>query len=234
MAEETAAQRDADALERQAEHDKNPATKGGKKVSAKLTKHKDMIVIALTIVSVMIAYLSFKGRGGKSDGASAQAVDNTGADDPFGGASYTSGFSTGVGTGTIAGGDSSAYGSSGAGATDGLAAYFDNLSDELAQLTSAVGANAGSNTTTPATPTPWKRPTTNTSTAWAREPASEPARFLFGAAARGLRYTRDRATGRIYQVNPNGRPYALTRYQYAALGMPKYSEYGTKPPARKK
>lgn len=60
------------------------------------------------------------------------------------------------------------------------------------------------------------------------------AQFYFGAAAQGLRYLRDRATGAVYQVGPTGVAYHVSPIQYAELNRPAYTDYGTAPKPKPK
>lgn len=80
----------------------------------------------------------------------------------------------------------------------------------------------------PTTPDPAPKPV----------PTPVAAHFIFGAAAKGLKYVRNTATRGIYQVQPDGTKYKLTPAQYASLGKPKFTDYYdatyVKPPPKPK
>lgn len=200
------------------EHDGKPGDgKDGKPGKAGeqsyLKKHRDMIIVALTMVGVIIGYLSLK--GGKSSTA---ATDPSTLTDPAGaGVNYTGGTTAGQ-----------SFPGDG-GASDGFSAYLSNMSDQLNAIESALATGTASTGTGTATPTPFD--TTNLNQSWAAEPSSTPAHFLYGKSAAGLRYIRDlsKKTGSVGQVNPNGSIYWLNLQQYTELGSPKYTSFGKAP-----
>lgn len=171
-------------------------------------QHRDALIITITTIGVLIAWLSFKKK------SSAQTADPTGL-------AYTSG------TGLPAPGQPDPNAS---GAVDGFAANLSHMQDVLDQLQANLGPS-GSTSTPSSTPAAFDY--SSMAHSWANEPVTAPARFLTGRAAQGLRYIRNRTTGAIYQVNPNGRLFHLGQSQYAALGKPKYTEYGHAPPKKK-
>lgn len=229
MADEPATAPDAAAGEHDehagGEHDEHGKPKPGEKPGGKdageqsyLKKHRDMIIVVLTMVGVIIGYLSLKAKPAASTADSSTQTDPTGQ-----GIDYAAGATPGQ-----------SYAGDG-GASDGFSAYLGNLTDTLGQIESSLATQTANQGTGTATPSPFD--TTNMNQSWAAEPASTPARFLFGKAAAGLKYIRNATTGAIYQVNPNGKGYHLTPAQWAALGKPKYTNYDVpkpKPPAKKK
>lgn len=172
-------------------------------------KHRDVILISLTVVGVIIGYLTMR-------------RSSTPASDPA-----LAGAAPGSGTTPTSGDGLGTPGSpTGGGALDGFAAYLSNISDELAKLQPGAAPAPGA-----PVPAVWSRPSSYSASGWASEPGSEPAHVLFGAAARGLRYVRNLTTGAIYQVNPNGKLAYLSAANYAELGNPKYTSFhGPKPP----
>lgn len=168
------------------------------------TGGKTSVLIVLSIVGVVIAWITYKHQ--VSSAATAANSANT-TSPAYGG---------GVGgTGTVAG-------STGADPTAGFASYLANLSGEISTLQGQIAAMgpvmSGTPVTTPVSP-------------------SNPPAFQFGSAAAGDKYIRDRGTGNIFQVQQGGLMYHLTPSQMAALGNPKYTEYGQaakpKAPAKK-
>lgn len=192
------------------------------KVEGKLGKHRDLIVVVLSILGVLVGYLSYRSSKNKTTAATTAATDPAaaaaqlaaGSGDPT---QYTSGYGNGVGSGTVAGysGDSTA-----GDPYAGLQSMFQNLSDELAAL-------APGQSTTPTSPGSSIPSSFNQS--WSNQPLTAPAQFLYGQAAGGLRYIRDlsKRTAAIGQVNPNGKIYWMNAAQYAELGQPKYTAYGS-------
>ena len=196
----------ADAEVRELEHGKDKKPAAGDAGKPFLKAHRDQILIVLTLAGVMIAWLTF--RKPKSTDPTSASYDPTAA----------------AGTPSTAGPDPSG------GAMDGFAAYLSHQSDLLDQLNTTIGSLAsGTGGASTSTPSPFDYSSMNHS--WAAEPTSAPARFLYGPAARGLRYIRNAANGAIYQINPNGKAFHLTAQQYAELGRPAAVNYGH-PPAR--
>lgn len=206
-AEREAGHHDAEHQAEHHGHEKPGGEKGGAvaKAEGKLGKHRDLIIIVISIVGVVIAWVSYrhvKGGGASGSGA-ATAPDYT-----SGSGATPAGFVAGSGADT--------------GASDGLLTLLSNMQHELDQLNTTIGATGA--------PRPkWTRPARYNSPRWAGEPASEKPHYLFGAAAKGLTYLRNLATGAVYQINPNGRAFKLNRRQYAALGKPTAITYGHKP-----
>jgi hypothetical protein len=162
-----------------------------------------MAIIALSFVGVVIAYMTYRSRSAKANAAATALPSSPYLDAAAQQAAAGSG-------GFVAG----------TGASDGLTSLLDNLSGEIAamqstqqaQLTTLPDAIAKAiKGTTPA-------PVTNSA-----------PHFIYGSAAHGLRYIKNLANGFIYQINPNGSQYHLSASQYAELGNPKYTTYGSAP-----
>lgn len=177
---------------------------------------RQLILIVVGVVGVIIAWISFRAK------ANSAGANNT-ADTSLPTTSYSPATSSGL----VAGGDPSGGYSSGD-YSDGFAAYLSNMSDELSTLnTSLTGLQTTISSKIPSPITPPKSSTTAKPT------------VKIGAAAKGLKYVRDLASGIIYQVQTGtgGKPVFVhvTAADYAALGKPTYTTYGHKqPPAKKK
>lgn len=202
MAEAAGTGTAASAAERERDADRKAGGAKGEvaKVETKLGKHRDLIIIVVSLLGVIIAWVSY--RRAKSGGSSGSTFTDT-----------TGSGSAGP-AGLVAG-----SGAPDASALDGLSTYLSNIQAELDTLTAASRQKAKG----------WVAPTRYNSPRWRNEPASEKPHFLFGAAAKGLKFLRNRRTGAILEVNPNGTLYKLTHRQYILLGKPTTIDYGRKP-----
>lgn len=166
-----------------------PAAAAGKKKD-----HKQLIVIVVSVVGVIIAWISYKSSQNKAA-----------ADDPT--MTGTSPYAQAANGQAAAGGNVAGAGDPSS--TAGFASYLANLQAEIDGLQTAVDGF---------TPTPVVTPPTGP----VLKPPSQiyKPHFIYGAAAKGLKYIRNRATGAFYQVQPNGSLYKLNPVQYAELGNP--------------
>lgn len=182
----------------------NPNTPAGKKKD-----HKESILVAVSIIGVVIAWISFKSI---SSGASNSTVSGTSAplvssgtvagasSDTADSNSYLNQLSTEVGAMLTS---NQANATAQQQANSGFASYLSNLSDEIGTLSSAVTAGAG----TPSTPT------------------ATPSAFAMGSAAQNDTYVRNASDNKIFQVSQSGAFYWLNPAEYASLGKPAATNY---------